>query len=377
MADDLFYRVGISAAGASYDLPADVGSLTLEERESQPAKLTLSLNDPFKVFGYALQDGMQVEAELGTASDHSVVFRGRICHVDATFPDAGVPTLSVVAYDGLIGMGLRSRNRVFKEQSLSGIVQAVAAPYFDDVLVSVSGDPSFGSGGIRQSDETDLAFLLRLADDAGCEMYVLPGDTSDRFEFVAQKVIMDGDPEVTLYHGRCDVEHRLLSFTPSSDVSRIEVPTVMSAVDYELGEATSVSTEVVDDSPLEDDAFVDESLTAFRKKYPDKAAKLESLIAAAPAVQSALMEELGETVRQAYLTFTTEADLSERLSNRFNTRRLGMQATGSTLGNHHMRAQIAASIMDVGGRFSGTWFLSQVTHSLSRTGFRTEFECRR
>jgi phage protein D len=377
MADDLYYRVSVSAAGAKYDLSQDLGSLTLEERESEPAKLTIQLNDPFKVFGYALQDGMEVEAELGTNSDHSLVFRGRICHVDAAFPEGGVPTLSVFAYDKLIAMGLRWRNRVFKDKKLSDIVRAVATPYFTDVTITVSGDPSFGSEGIRQTDETDLAFLLRLADEAGCELYVVPTDSGERFEFVAQKTIMEAEPDVTLFHGRCDVEHRLLSFTPSSDVSRIEVPAVMSGVDFEKGEATSVGTMTVEDAPLEDDEFVDESLTGFRKRYPDKAGKIEALIAVAPAVQTALLKELGETVRRVFLTFTTEADLAERLKNRFNTRRLGMQASGSTLGNHHLRAQVAAAILDVGGRFSGKWFLNQVTHSMTRSGFRTDFECRR
>jgi uncharacterized protein len=374
---DLFYRVGVTASGAKYDLSSDVGSLTLEERESEPTKLLLELMDPFKVFSYALQDGMEVEAELGTADEHELVFRGQIYHVDANFPEAGTPTVSVSAYDGLMAMGLRERSRVFTDQSLSKVVAAVAQPYFSSTKVPVKGDPSFGPEGIRQRDETDLAFLLRLACEFGCEMYVVPTESGAEFTFKAQRSIMDAEPEVTLYHGRCDVDHRLLSFTPTSDVTAIELPRVLSGIDFESGEVLSVSAVASDTPPLSRDDFVDDNLTAFRKRYPDKAGRLESLIAAAPAVQKKLRHELGDSVRHAVPTFVTSADLAERLKNQFSTQQLGMQASGSTLGNQHLRAQRSLGVRDVGGRFSGTWFLSQVKHSLTRLGFRTEFECRR
>jgi phage protein D len=377
MSRDLFYRVGVTASAARYDLSSDVGSLTLEERESEPTKLLLELMDPFKVFSYALQDGMELEAELGTADDHELVFRGRIYHVDATFPEAGTPTVSVSAYDGLMAMGLRERNRAFTDQSLSKVVSAVAQPYFSSTSVKVKGDPSFGPEGIRQRDETDLAFLLRLAREFGCEMYVVPTASGAEFKFTAQRIIMDAVPDVTLYHGRCDVAHRLLSFTPTSDVTAIELPRVLSGIDFKSGDPVSVSTVAPDTPPASQDDFVDENLTAFRKRYPEKAGRLETLIAAASAVQKGLRHELGDSVRRAVPTFVSSADLAERRKNQFSTQQLGMQASGSTLGNQHLRAQRSLGLLDVGGRFSGTWFLSQVKHSLTRLGFRTEFECRR
>jgi phage protein D len=54
-----------------------------------------------------------------------------------------------------------------------------------------------------------------------------------------------------------------------------------------------------------------------------------------------------------------------------------MRANGAAEGTKDMFARSIVSIEDVGGRFSGTWYLSQVRHVLDRGGYRTEFECRR
>ena len=64
MPDDLFYRVQVSAGGAEYDLSADLTSLSIEEDETRPDLLVVNLSDPYKVFGHALQEGMDVEVEL-------------------------------------------------------------------------------------------------------------------------------------------------------------------------------------------------------------------------------------------------------------------------------------------------------------------------
>src|SRR5262249_29416279 len=141
----------------------------------------------------------KLEVELGSSDAHALVFLGRIYHVDATFPESGVPSLSIQAYDGTMAMGLMERNRAFQDKKLSNIVKQVAgaaAYQFAKVDVQVLGDPNFPGNGIRQRDETDLAFLLRLAASYGCTMTAVPGDSGETLEFKAERKLIDGDPEV-------------------------------------------------------------------------------------------------------------------------------------------------------------------------------------
>jgi hypothetical protein len=379
VADDLYYRIGITAAGVTYDLSDHIGSLTVEQRSSQPAKVTIDMNDPFKVFGHAIQQGMGCTVEVGTAEDHALVFRGRIYQVTGTFPEHGVPTLNIQAYDGTMAMGLREKSRPLTGTLSTVVTQVAGAPpyQFAPVTVDVLGDPNFPGNGIRQQEETDLAFLLRLAAEYGCAMAAIPGDAGEELEFKAERRLVDGEPEVTLYYGRCDVENRLLSFTPSSDVGRIQRPRELAAIEYETGAAIAAAPSDDDDVSELEDPFAGENLAAFAARHPARALRLELLIGAAQASRAALELELGGATPEVVPSFMTPADLSEVLRNQFSTQRLGMEATGLAPGNYRLRAQRTVGILDVGGQFSGKWFLTQVRHTVNRSGFRTEFECRR
>ena len=230
MTKDLFYQLSITADGASYDLSPDLSSFTIEEDGSKPHLLTVQVSDPFKVFSHALQVGMGIEVDLGTTEDHSVIFRGRIHKVQSDFPQDDVPILKVLAHDRSMAMGLRKRNRPWTDLSLSGIVSEISGEYFDaaNVIVNLKGDPEFTGNGIRQQNETDLAFLLRLAATYGCETFVTANDEGDVLHFESQYSIMKSEPELTLYHGRSGVSNRLLSFQADSDVSNIQLPRVLS-----------------------------------------------------------------------------------------------------------------------------------------------------
>ncbi len=376
----LYYRVGVTAPGTTYDLSDDIGSLIVEQRASQPAKVTIEMYDPFKVFGHAVQEGMQLDVELGKADDHALVFLGRIYQVNGAFPERGVPMLTIHAYDGTMAMGLKERNRAFKDVALSQIVSQVgsAPPYrFAAVKVDVLGDPNFPGNGIRQRDETDLAFLLRLAAQYGCAMTAVPGEAGEDLEFKAERKLIDGDPEVTLLYGRRGVANRLLSFTPSSDVGRIRLPSVLAGIEYETGNPIEVAAASDDDVSDVEDPFAGENMAAFGARHPDRGARLDQLAGAAEASRAALEQDLGGERREVVPTFTTAADLAQRRQNQFSTQRLGMQASGVTMGNYRLRAQRSVGVLDVGGHFSGKWFMTQVRHTVTRTGFRTEFECRR
>src|SRR5690606_29785288 len=125
------------------------------------------------------------------------------------------------------------------------------------------------------------------------------------------------------------------------------------------------------------DAFFDENMTAFRAREPDRASRLEALIGAAPAAREQVLADRGEVERVTVPSFTTAEDLQTRRENQFATSLFGMSASGATTGNKAMRAQTNVRIEDVGGRFSGIWFLTQVRHVLDGEGYRTEFECKR
>lgn len=374
---ELYYQVQVTAGGAAYDLSNDVASFTLEEQEGRPDHLTVRVPDPYKVFGHAFQEGMEVMLDLGTTDDHAVVFRGKIHQADADFPRDATPTLTIHAHDRAMQMGLRPRNRPWVDKKLSEIVTEIATAHqFKSADVRVAGDPVFSGNGIRQQDETDLAFLLRLSTDWACQMYVDPSD-GDVLRFISQKQVMEELQQVTLYYGRCGVPDRLLSFAPRSDVADIQLPRVFSGVDYATGERIEPAN-VEEGEPVNtEDAFRDENLAEFREREPERAQLLEAVISAAPQVRTTMLQELGTARREATPSFTTPEAIEARRQNQLSTSALGMTASGSTVGNMRLHAQTAVTLADVGGRFSGTWFLSSVRHVMDIQGYRTDFECRR
>ncbi|HTO61223.1 MAG TPA: hypothetical protein VMM15_08195, partial [Bradyrhizobium sp.] len=123
--------------------------------------------------------------------------------------------------------------------------------------------------------------------------------------------------------------------------------------------------------------FFSENLAALGAAQPDKASRLGDLIAAASAAQAALRTDLGTSVREATSTFISEEQQSVIAQNQFSTSLLGMRGRGTSVGIRQLVAQTNILIGDVGGRFSGTWFLSQVRHILDEQGYHSEFECRR
>jgi phage protein D len=378
VAVELYYQVQVTAGGAAYDLSSDLASFTLDEQEGRPDQLTLRVPDPYKVFSHAFQEGMEVMLDLGTTEDHAIVFRGRIHQADADFPQDATPTLTLHAHDRAQQMGLRRRSPPpWVDRKLSEIVAEIAMAHgFKSADVRVGGDPLFDGNGIRQQNETDLEFLLRLAADWACQMYVDPAD-GDVLRFLSQKNVMSELQQVTLYYGRCGVPDRLLSFQPRSDVADIQLPRVFSGVDYTTGEMIAPASAQEEDEVDTEDAFLDENLAAFREREPERAGLLEGIISAAPDVRTTLLAELGTAHRVATPAFTTPENIEARRLNQLSTSALGMRASGSTVGNMRLHAQTAVRLADVGGRFSGTWFLSQVRHVLDAQGYRTEFEARR
>ena len=379
MSQDLYYRISVSSGTtATYDLSHDLTGLTIEEDGQKPDQLTVDLSDPYKVLSHALQEGMEVEADLGYVDDHSIIFRGRIYKVDSDFPQDGLPTIQFLAYDKSMAMGLLKHNRPWTGMTLSDIVETIGGEYFDsDVQVELLGNPEFTGNGIRQQDETDLAFLLRLATRFGAEMFVISDEDTDTLHFQDQYSIMDADPEISLYHGRCGAAGHLISFQAGSNVSDIQLPRVFSGIEYESGERTESTTAEVEEVGDTEDTLYDDNLAAFREREPERADQLEELLGAAEDIPAELRTELGSQEREPTAGFASQEELDTRAQNQFSTSIHGMRGSGTSPGNQRIRAQANILIADVGGRFSGIWYLAQVRHVVNDQGYLTEIQCQR
>ena len=377
--DDIYYSITVSATGVSQDLSNDITALTIDEQSGKPDELNMTLSDEYKVYSHSLRIGMSVEVDLGFASDHSLIFSGHIYRVEGEFPQDGVPTLKIIAHDRSKLMGLRTRNRRWTDTNLSGIVNDIASEYFGPfgVMVDVLGDPEFIGNGIRQTEETDLTFLLRLAQTYGCEMFVELQNGLELLNFKSQQAIMTEDPGITLYYGRCGVDNRLLTFNANSDVGDMQLPRQLGGMDYDSGEATEMQVGEVIEVGTSEDEFLDENLAAFAQDHPEQAASVVPLMAVASSAPEELRQYMGTVNREAIQTFTTAANLQARSQNQFSTHIYGMSGNGTVVGNQRIHAQKNIDIADVGGQFSGIWYLSQVRHVVDNQGYRTEFECQR
>lgn len=379
MLGDLFFRVMVISQGVAYDLSDDLTSLTVEEDDEMSDKLTVVVPDPFRVFSYALQEGMQVEVDLGTIDDHSLVFRGLITKIEADFPDDGVPEVTLVAFDNSIRMCLRKRNRAWVDIDVAGIVAKIAEEYgfnLTEIDLPFGGNPTYEGNGMRQKEETDWAFLLRLAKEQRCKVFVEASEVGDVFTFKSERAIMQAEPTTTLHYGRCGAANALLRFAVKSDVTQRNRPEVLASIDPVTGRATDAVRRVDDVSALPSQPF-DANLAELAQQHPVQAATLGGLInVAADAFNTIAADVIAEVRRIVPGLFNAET-LREQAAPQADTAHNGWTGEGMTPGNKDLRAKRNVEIGDVGARFSGKWYVKQVRHVVDEDGYRTHFTCSR
>ena len=395
MKNNLYYRVIVNPFDKENqcDISKDIDSLALEEDDEKPNELTIEISDPYKRYSSALQEFMKILVDVGTVDDHSIVFVGHIYQVIADFPADSVPTVKITAYDKSMQMGLRKHNCKWTNKSLKDIVNRIASRCFDVVIFESSSKttkappeeskkiPSFKGNGIRQDNVTDLQFLMSLAADYGYEMYV-DLDTSNTvpkeiFVFRTLKASHDEPSSAKLFHARCGVKNSLNSFEVNGDIRRHRLAPVFSGMDYEEGKINELeqSTEVKPET--KPNPYGVEHEAEMTSKEPNKAMLLKQLQGSANNARKIFLDKLGKKELEMTCAFTTQGDLSLRAKKVYSKGPQGLEANGSILGNHRLRAHKNIEIADVGDRFSGKWYLTNVTHTLNQQSYQTEFKCKR
>lgn len=268
--------------------------------------------------------GTDVEIDVGYGQTVETVLVGSIAEQRVNFPREGSPQVDVSGYGLLHEMQRTSKSRSWDETTDSDVAEEVANEYrFDTVTVDEVDNER---PKVFQSDETDYAFLQRLAERNSGENggYRV---TIRRDEFIFGTAPSDEEPTVTLPYGDA-----LQSFSPDyrtgSQVGSVEVR------GYDAGGKSGISGEVQSDTSGEGKEVVQKEVDSQSEAETAARARLDDIE-------------------------------SDRLSGR-----------GETIGLPEIRAGKTVELTRLGDRFSGEYYVESASHSVGSDGYTTTFTVR-
>jgi hypothetical protein len=311
---------------------------------------------------------------LGYAPDPlERVFVGEITGVNATFPNGGMPTLTVVAHDFLQRLTTGTKDRSFMldiptigqfplpDPLVTSLVSATnllipltdpvgAALSFFTLLVAYAISPLDAKRGVRvQQAESDFDFLARIAKDNGWEMYIdhtlEPQGYVLRFQFLIQ----DYAPSVTLSWGES-----LADFTPRLTT---------------VGQVLGVQTRIWVPSIKMEFIVVlgwDYDRAAFDLQIYPGLDSLQTVVGPAKSRDLIKVEAVGPATMPKKLL----SELLPRLNNR-------LTGSGSAVGNLAIKAGRVIDLHGLGDQFSGLYRITSATHTIDGGGFKTSFDARK
>lgn len=343
MTDRAFYvpdfAVKIEGLTLAADIRNAVTSLTYDNNMETADMFSLQINNAdLRFTDSALFDvGKTVEIHMGYAGKLEPMMLGEITAISPSFPQSGPPMITVTGYDKSHRLRHNSPARAtFKYVNDSVIAAQIAA---ENLLIPVIDPAPMPPRESVQQTSSDWAFLKELAKRNFFQLYV----DWDKLYF---RLPRPQTEMVELEWGK-----NLSSFSPRLSTSGQSGIQVIRSYDYKLAQTiVSILPVVALDTDLDNiierlgSAFVDQLLTLGRYVVRDQPIKnhFEAAVFAKSILQE-LLEGLYE-------------------------------GSGSCIGLPHLRAGQTVRISGLGKRFSGTYRLSKVTHTIDGSGYRTSFD---
>ena len=368
-----YYRVEVEGV----DVTPWVSSVTAVEDDQQADNVAISLPDPRMIYADALIEGSKVNIFMGYAEPaaNALIMKAVITKVELSYPESGIPALTLKGEDGSIVMGLEERKERWddsKASSVAGLVEAIAKRNgFKKLEVEVKPDRKLTKKKpLHQDGKTDLAFLQELAKTYHAKCFVeLDAAGDEVFYFIPERRIVKrpGASDVVVRY-RMGPGSNLLSFSPSFDSSYLDRLKEKEDVD-EKGNPIKTQEKAAPPVVVWN---LDGQLKALANNADRQ--KIETVYAKGKEAKIKLQEKLTKP-KKTVGEVTFDKEDMEAENDVMEARRLGMSANGSTFGNIWLRAKSNIDVQGVNTRFNGKWYVSSVTHKIDSGGFRTDFKC--
>lgn len=299
----------------------------------------------------------KLELSMGYAPDPlEYMFKGEVTGIQVSFPNGGMPSLTLVAHDYLqrLAEGTYAGGFGFLPDYLVAMILSarnLLIPLIDPTVGGLSAakaiiDIVFKGTGMKQGaacqGESDLAFIKRLADRYDADFWV-DGDI-----LYISRFIKEYSPRLTLTWGES-----LIDFTPQMSTVGQVAGVSMKFTLREL-RLTFLVTVFWD--------FDSESLGT--SIVPGVASK------GPPVGGGPNFTRVDQSISSPGDIVASALVIIRRLREKLNKRLTG---SGTAIGNPQIRAGAMIRIEGLGPDFSGNYRVSSATHSIDSGGYKTQF----
>ena len=284
--------------------------------------------------------GTRLVLEAGAGGSAAQLFDGVITGLEAHYPNARPPELTVLAEDRLQEMRMTRRTRTFEDVTTEDVLNQVASEHGLQAVLDVPAEPSYAV--LAQVNQSDLAFLRDRVRSVDAEVWIT-GDTLH-----AQRRGDRREDEVTLTYGQ-----GLREFSVLADLAHQCTAFVVSGWDSEAKERI---TGRADEQAVQGETDGGES---------------------GPAI---LQAAFGDRIEQMVHTVPfTEAEARPHAEAAFRQRaRRFVEGRGVALGDARLRVGARVTLRGLGRLFNGAYTVVGVQHTFDiPTGFRTRFDVQR
>ncbi len=379
------FEVKIEGAGLPRDVLRDVLQVTYRDNVAELDNFEMKVNnwDPrtrrFKYVGsetaadleqntpesqrFKLFEpcGKEIRVKMGYLGETQTMLTGSVTTMEPEFPSNGAPTLTVRGLNILHQLRRKPYTWSWENKTDSEIAENLATLRDKETSnkrfpLPIEIDSSAKAREPRlpyvaQQNQTDIDFLFSRARERGYVVFVLEADAERNKPRRLYFGPSQGGQNAALRNVMYELEwgRALVEFKPTLTTAN----QVKSVTVHGWNRATKEAIEVKVDL---DDPELNRNQDLYR------------LIDACDPREDIVVNEPVFTEDQARRR--ARAILMERQK--------GMvQASATTVGLPDLRAGQLVNIVGLGARFSGTYFITDTTHTLGDSGYTTQFNCRR
>lgn len=286
-------------------------------------------------------EGHRVTIEMGYVGNLSLKFWGHITAANATFPEKGVPTLTVRGFSLYQQLQRMYRRKPFSAATDSGIAREIAT---EMKLKPDVDDTSVKHPIVSANAESYADILQKRANRINYDFTV----KEDRLIFKKPTYLVDATPQLHLTWGE-----DLLRLQPH--LSTYHMPTEVEVLSVQSG--------------FGGDKVAIRGLCTAQELQPKLGKK--------SGLQQA--KALGETHLLLEDALVTSAEEAKLVAQAYCRKRMleFITAQGSSIGRPELRARLVVALQGIGERFSGNYYVTSTTHTIDLNGYRTDFEAKR